>query len=160
MTRRSWVVRGLVMVLLAVAVNVVLDLVSRRHDVVLVTLAVICVVAALGLVVDGTASATSVSWSVDRLADARPARREATLASYERLLERHWASRDPDTALQQRLLALAERRLAQAHGADHEVRSERLRAALGPDLDALTDPRPRRLTTAQVSRVIDRIEEL
>ena len=161
MTRRRWIVRALVVVALAVAVNVLLDLVSRRHDVVLVTLAVVCAVAAVGLVLDGTGSTAPVSWSVERLADTRPVRREATLASYERLLERHWASRDPDTELQQRLLSLAERRLAQARGmAAAEDRAEGLRAALGPDLDVLADPRPRRLSAAQISRMIDRIEEL
>jgi len=160
MTRRGWIVRGLVVVVLAVAVNALLDLVSRRHDVVLVTLAVVCVVAAIGLVLDGTGSAAPVSWSVERLADSRPVRREATLASYERLLERHWASRDPDTALQQRLLSLVEHRLAQTGGMAAEDRTERLRAALGTDLDVLADPRPRRLSAAQISRVIDRIEEL
>lgn len=158
MTLRSWIVRGLTVVVLAAVVNVLLDLVSRRHDVVLVTLAVACVVAAASLVVEGTGATPSTSWSVERLADTRPARTEATLASYERLLERHWSSREPDTDLQQRLLSLAGRRLAQTHRT--EDREERLRAVLGPDLEVLVDPRPRRLSPARISRIIDRIEEL
>jgi hypothetical protein len=159
MSRRSWILRGLVVVGLAAAVNVLLDLVSRRHDVALVTLAVVCLVAALGLVADATGSTTGVSWSVDRLADTRPVRSEATLASYERLVERHWTSRDPDTALQRALLALAERKLGQAGGPE-DTHQESLRAALGPDLSVLTDPRPHRLGAARISRIIDRIEEL
>lgn len=158
MTLRSWIVRALTVVVLAVVVNVLLDLISRRHDIVLVTLAVVCVVAAGSLVVRGTGATPSPSWSVEPLADARPARTEATLASYERLLERHWSSREPDTDLQQRLLSLAGHRLAQTHRT--EDREKRLRAVLGPDLEVLADPRPRRLSPARISRIIDRIEEL
>jgi hypothetical protein len=158
MTLRGWVGRALTVVVLAVVVNVLLDRVSRRHDVVLVTLAVVCVVAALGVVVEGTGATPPVNWSVERLADTRPARTEATLASYERLLERQWTSREPDTALQERLLWLAGHRLAQTHRT--EEREERLRAVLGPGLDLLVDPRPRRLTPTQIGRIIDRIEEL
>ena len=158
MRLRRWIVRVVAVAVLAVVVNVLLDLVSRRHDVVLVTLAVVCVVAAVALVVEGTGAAAAPSWSVERLSDTRPVRREATLASYERLLERHWTSREPDTGLQQRLLSLAGRRLAQTHRA--EDREDRLRAVLGPDLEVLADPGPHRLSPARISRIIDRIEEL
>ncbi len=160
MTRRGWLSRGLLVVVIAVAVNVVLELVARRHDTVLVTLAAVCLVAAIGLVVDGASTVTATDWSVERLADVRPARTEATLAAYERLLERHWASRDVDTSLQRRLLALAKHRLAQSGAHPGGGSAERPDSPLGLDLAVLTDARPRRLRPAAISRVIDRIEEL
>jgi hypothetical protein len=161
MSRRRWLVRGLLVVVLAVVANVLLSLLSRRHDVVLVSLAVACGVLALVLVVDATATSGRIDWSVERLADTRPVRTEATLGSYERLLERHWASREVDTALQRRLLALAQRRLAQSTGPDGpDVTPAALGDRLGPELAALTDPVPRRLDPTEIGRLVDRIEEL
>lgn len=160
MSPRAWMVRGTLALVAAVVTNVLLGFLAGRHDVVLVTLAVVCVVACLGLVVDGAAELTAVDWSVEQLADARPQRPEATLSGHERLLERHWASREVDAGLQRRLLALAEHRLAQVHGLHRDTDAAAVRARLGPELVALEDRVPRRLSPSQIARLIDRIEEL
>lgn len=159
MTGPGWVARAVTAALAVVAANLALQLLARRHDVVLVSLAVVCVVALVWLVVDAASVLVPPEWSMAHLVDERPPPREGTLAAYERLLEAHWAGREPDTDLQRRLLAVAEHRVRQVHGlgdADRDV----VRARLGPELGALADPAPRRLSPGQVAAIIDRIEEL
>lgn len=160
MTRRSLLLRAVLALVVAVAVNGVLTLLSHRHDVVLVTLVVCCLVAVVAAVVDGAASLTPARWRTERLVDHPLPRPEATLRRYERLLEQHWAARRRDTDLQRRLLGLARRRLAQVDGPERTTDLGELRKRLGPGLAVLAEQAPRRLTPAQIDHIIDRIEEL
>ncbi|HET8602587.1 MAG TPA: hypothetical protein VFM09_01545 [Marmoricola sp.] len=160
MTRRSVLRRLALGLAAAVAANVVLSLVSRRHDVVVISLAVLCLVALGGALVDGSTSLAPARWTTDRLVDEPLPRSEATLGRYQRLLEQHWTARRLDDGLQRRLLALAERRLLQSRGLTRDTDPEEVRRRLGPELGSLEARAPRRLTPAQIDRIIDRIEEL
>lgn len=161
MTRRAVLLRVGAAVAAAVAVNVALVAVSRRYDVVVVTLVVFCLFAVVTALGDGLEAFVPVRWRTPAAVRVKEPPTEPTLARYERLLERHRVSRQVDDELQRRLLGLAERRLALVDGMVHELRTpEEVRRRLGPELAALMDHPPRRLTPAQITRIIDRIEEL
>ncbi|HEY6934299.1 MAG TPA: hypothetical protein VI452_12960 [Marmoricola sp.] len=160
MTRQTLLNRLALAAGVALAANVVLAFVAARHDAVALTLIVFCLVAVLGAVIDGSASLSPARWHVDQLAQEAPLRGEGMLAAHRRMLEDHWAAKQVTPDLQRRLLALAERRVAQAHGLTPGCDREELRDRLGPELQALAEQTPRRMTPAQVARIIDRIEEL
>ena len=114
-------------------------------------------VAAVGLVVDGLGTGDQ-SWTVQMARPASPPGQDPRFSLYLRTLESHLTAEAPEPALRDRLGELAERRLAQRHG----VRRDDPRAAglLGPDLTAVLDGPPRRLTRAEIDRCVRRIEEL
>jgi hypothetical protein len=157
---RTWRDRALLAAGLSVVVNVLLAVVADHHNAVVVTLMLVSVVAWGGLLLDALGSAEAAAWSAVLEPTGPPEREDPRLASYRRLLERHRFAREPDTVLQDRLLALADRRLAQVYGVRRSTDPERAHALMGADLAALDTPVPRRLTNDQIARLIDRIEEL
>lgn len=74
------------------------------------------------------------------------------------LLESHLSARTPDHALPDRLLELADLALRQRHHVG--VREPAARDLLGPDLCRILDEPPRRLSRAEITRCVTRIEEL
>ena len=114
-------------------------------------------VAAIGLVVDGL-GLHGETWSVETVRWAAPPGQDPRFSLYLRTLESHLTAQTPEPTLRDRFAELAERRLAQRHG----VRRDDPRAAelLGPDLTAVLDGPPRRLSRAEIDRCVRRIEEL
>lgn len=120
-------------------------------------LLVVVGVAAVGLVVDGLGG-EEPSWTVDMARWASPPGQDPRLAIYLRLLESHLTTATPDPALRDRLAAIAALRLQQGHGVAGP--GPRRDALLGPDLTAVLDGPVRRLSRAEITRCVQRIEEL
>jgi hypothetical protein len=120
-------------------------------------LLVLLSVVAVGLVVDGL-GVDDQSWAVDMARWATPPGQDPRFSLYLRTIESHLTAQSPEPALRDRLAELAGRRLEQRHG----VRRDDPRAAelLGPDLTAVLDGPPRRLSRAEIDRCVRRIEEL
>ena len=114
-------------------------------------------VAATGLVVDGL-GAEGQSWRVDMAHPATPPGQDPRFSLYLRTVEGHLTAATPDGTLRDRLAALAALRLEQRHGvAGPGPRRDEL---LGPDLTAVIDGPVRRLGRAELTRCVQRIEEL
>jgi hypothetical protein len=120
-------------------------------------LVVALVVATWGLVLDSLAD-TGPSWTVEAAHPARPPGQDARTARNLSLLENHVTARAPDGALRDRLAALADLVLRQRHGVGRE--DPAAAALLGPDLTAVLDAPPRRLSRPEIERCVRRIEEL
>jgi hypothetical protein len=121
-------------------------------------LVVALVVATWGLVLDSLAD-TGPSWTVEAAAHpARPPGQDARTARNLSLLENHVTARTADGALRDRLAALADLVLRQRHGVGRE--DPAAAALLGPDLTAVLDAPPRRLSRPEIERCVRRIEEL
>ncbi len=141
-------------------VTVVLYVVFARlefepHAFALALIVVVSVIAA-GLFVDGLGVETS-TWTVEVERWATPPGRDPRFSVYLRTIESHLSAQAPDANLRDRLGELAGRRLER-----HGVRRGDSRAAelLGPELTAVMDGPPRRLSRAEIDRCVRRIEEL
>ena len=114
-------------------------------------------VAAVGLVVDGLGG-DGPAWTVDMVRPATPPGQDPGLARYLRSIEHHLSADVPGPGLRDRLARLAELRLEQRHGVTgHGPRRD---ALLGPDLRSVLDGPTRRLGKAELTRCVQRIEEL
>ena len=114
-------------------------------------------VAAVGLVVDGLGTGDQ-SWTVEITRPATPPGQDPQFSRYLRTIESHLTAQTPEPALRDRLGELAARRLEQRHGVRRD--DPRADVLLGPDLTAVLDGPPRRLTRAEIDRCVRRIEEL
>lgn len=114
-------------------------------------------VGVLGLVFDALSDG-GASWEVVVEQPSVRTGGDPRLARYVSLLEAHRAARSRDTALRDRLAALADQVLRQRHGVprDDPAAAE----LLGPELAAVLDGEPRRLQPAEIDRYLTRIEEL
>ena len=100
----------------------------------------------------------SPHWDIDV---ARPATSEGLdrrTARFLGILESHLTARTPDPALADRLLELADLALRQRHHMG--VHDRAARDLLGPDVCRILDEPPRRLSRAEITRCVTRIEEL
>jgi predicted PurR-regulated permease PerM len=158
MTRRGLLTRVAFALAAAVVVNLALVFSTRHHDYVIVTLIVFCLVALIEAVAGSMSAAPPVLWGTQQPASEVPVPNEASLARYQRLLERQRVSRKHDDGLQRQLLALAERSLEQKHGLSRETDPDDVLQRLEPIVGILMPPR--RLTPTEVNRIIDKIEEL
>jgi hypothetical protein len=112
--------------------------------------------AAAWLIIDLVADSTA-SWRVHSDLPVTEGQLDPRLAAYLRTLEGHLTSSTPDAGLRDRLVVLADRRLAKRglRRSDREARD-----LLGPELaDALEGP-GRRMSIAEITRHVTRIEEL
>ena len=98
------------------------------------------------------------SWKVDSVVPSAQPGRDAQLASYLRILEGQLTAKTPGPVLQNRLAALADRRLMLHHGVRRD--DPRAVAMLGPELMRDLDGAPRRLSLDEVERHLTRIEDL
>ena len=157
MSRRGlwWRLGGAV--LLTAALYVFFAVMDFEPHLLPLALVVVVVVVAIGLLVDGLAI-DDHSWSVEMDRWATPPGQDPRFSLYLRTIESHLTAQTPEPALRDRLADLASRRLEQRHG----VRRDDPRAAelLGPDLTAVLDGPPRRLSRAEIDRCVRRIEEL
>lgn len=124
--------------------------------------AAVALVAALAWFVPAALDAAPADWRLASAAWSGRAGQDRRLAVLVRVVEGHLASRDPGPALHDSLRSLARGRLAARHGVPLDLpdADPRVAAALGPDLATLLATPPRRLRAEQVSRALDRIEEL
>lgn len=100
----------------------------------------------------------SPHWDVDSTRAATGEGLDRRTARFLGLLESHLTARTPDGALGDRLLELADLALRQRHHVG--VRERAARDLLGPDLCRILDEPPRRLSRAEITRCVTRIEEL
>ncbi len=82
------------------------------------------------------------------------------LAAYLRTLEGHLTSSTADAGLRDRLAALADRRLAKRGLHRDGPSGAEARDLLGADLAGTLDGPPRRMSVAEITRHVTRIEEL
>lgn len=154
--RRWWrrIAAGAVAFVLLELVLVIADL---DPDAARLGLLVAICVAVLGLVLDALADG-GPSWDVEV---ERPSLRESgdpRLGRFVNLLEAHLSARRPDSALRERLAALADRVLVQRHGLVRE--DPRAADLLGPEVAAVLEGPARRLAPGEIDRYLTRIEEL
>ena len=114
-------------------------------------------VAGLGMVVDGLGS-LGPSWAVAMVRPAVPPGQDQRFALYLRSVEHHLTADAPDPTLRDRLAVLAALRLEQRHGVTGP--GPRRDDLLGPELVAVLDGPVRRLGKNELTRCIQRIEEL
>ncbi|GAA4371484.1 hypothetical protein [Nocardioides caricicola] len=140
-----------------VVLELALVLAKTDPDPLRLALLVATCVGVLGLILDALADG-GAAWEVTVEQPSARAGGDPRLARYVGLLEAHRTARSQDTALRDRLAALADQVLRQRHG----VRRDDPRAAelLGPELVAVLDGAPRRLAPAEIDRYLTRIEEL
>ena len=126
------------------------------HALPLAVLVVVAVVA-VGLFLDGL-GIEDQNWVVETQRWVVPPGQDPRFSLYLRTIESHLTAQTPEPTLRDRLAELAARRLEQRHG----VRRGDPRAAelLGPDLTAVLDGPPRRLSRTEIDRCVRRIEEL
>ena len=154
---RRWWWRALVGVAIVVAVNALARVTDTQLDQLRLVLVVAVVVAAAGLVVDA-AQVEGVRWHVAAEPRDVQGSTDPRTASYLRVLESHLTSREPGSALRDRLGDLADHVLALRH--DLTRTDPGAVALLGPELHrVLTEP-PRRLAVDEIDRCVRRIEEL
>jgi hypothetical protein len=98
------------------------------------------------------------SWNVDPIIASAKQGRDAQFATYLRILEGNLSAKTPGPVLQNRLAALADRRLMLHHGLRRD--DPRAAALLGPELVRDLDGQPRRLSLDEVESHLTRIEAL
>jgi len=153
----SWPVRvGLLVGFTAVLYVVFRVFYYEPHLVPLALLVTVCT--AVGWMVVDVLGDLGPSWQVQAQADSVGTGQDARLATYLRVLEGHLTSTAPDDSLRDRLRQLADQRLLQRHGLDR-IDPEG-RARLGPELLAVLEGQPRRLSATELDRHVHRIEEL
>jgi hypothetical protein len=131
--------------LAAVAADVAL--LVRGGDLVLAGVTAVAVVIVVGLVLESVTQ-PATTWSRPVVDAPGPAAPDPGLSALRRLVTDNQTSRVADTRLQQRLARLVGAR-------------RRAGVTIDPELDRLcTEDRPIRFATAQVARIIDRIEDL
>lgn len=114
-------------------------------------------VALVGLVLDSLPD-VAPEWEVHVVRPATPPGQDHRTSLNLRILEGHLTARTPDSALRDRLGALADQVLRVRHDVDRE--DPRAADLLGPELHrVLTEP-PRRLGRDEIERCVRRIEEL
>lgn len=154
---RRMVVRGA----LAAAAYTLLYVVLRRLDfephAVPLLLLVVLALLVWRLVIDAL-DASPAEWQHRSTAPFQPPGQDVVLSGYLRLLESHAASREPEHALRRRLLSLGKARLEARLGmpADGRTSDERL----GPEWAAMRSDPDRHLSSAEIARLLTRMEEL
>jgi hypothetical protein len=119
---------------------------------------VIGVTAALVELVVSVLDPPRSSWHVDSVFVSTQPGRDAHFAIYLRILESNLSAKTPGPVLQNRLAALADRRLMLHHGLRRD--DPRGAALLGPELVRDLDGPPRRLSLDEVESHLTRIEAL
>ncbi len=150
-TRLGWLLAAVVGFNLAL---VVLDYEPRLVRVALLT--TVCI--AVTWLVSDVLGDLGPGWRVRLDAPLTEPGHDHRLAAYLRVVEGHLTSSTPDAGLRDRLARLVDHRLARRHGLRrHDPEAvERI----GPDLLAVLDGPPRRLSAAEIDRHVRRIEEL
>lgn len=110
----------------------------------------------LGVLLDGTVGEPA-QWGEQRPRPSRSRGRDATTASYLRVVEDHLTARDPSAALRDRMARLADQALAR-RGLDRHA--PEARDLLGPDLAAALGGPVQRMTRTRIERCVERIEQL
>ncbi len=157
MSRRGLLWRLGGAVVLTAVLYVVFSLMEFEPHALPLTLLVVVVVVAIGLFVDGL-GVDEQSWAVEMQGWATPPGQDPRFSLYLRTIESHLTAQTPEPALRDRFADLASRRLAQRHGV--HLGDPRAAELLGPDLTAVLDGPPRRLSHAEIDRCVRRIEEL
>ena len=157
MSARRVVRRGVAAALLFAALYVAFRVLDFEPHAAPLLLLVVVGVAAAGVVLDGLGG-DGPSWQVSMVRPATPPGQDRGFSLYLRSIEHHLSADTPDPGLRDRLARLAEMRLEQRHGVTGP--GPRRDALLGPDLVAVLDGPVRRLGKAELTRCVDRIEEL
>jgi hypothetical protein len=157
MSARTWRRRLLGGVVAYAALEAGLELAQADPDPVRLALLVASGVALLGLLHDAL-DGGAASWDVEVDVPSLRERGDPRLRQYLGLIEAHLAARSPDPALRDRLRRLTTQVLAQRHAVDRD--DPRAAELTGPDLSALIDGPPRRLSPAEIDRCLTQIEEL
>lgn len=143
--------------LLTAVLYVAFTLLEFEPHLVPLALLVVVAVAAVGLFVDGL-GVDDQSWTVQVERWAKEPGLDPRFSLYLRTIESHLTAQTPDATLRDRFADLAGRRLEQRHGV--RLGDPRAGELLGPDLTAVLDGPPRRLSRAEIDRCVQRIEEL
>lgn len=122
-----------------------------------VALLVLIGVALVGLVVDAI-SREAPLWAGAPVRPPVSAGRDAATQAFLRQLESHQDARHPDAAVRDRLRSLTGQVLLVRHGLHPD--DDDARARMGPELRAVLDDPPSRLTPRQIDRLLHTIEEL
>lgn len=155
--RRRWLWRGVLAVVLLVALDVALVRFDFAPDHLRLGLVVMLVFVVGALVVDCLGE-SGPPWTVEPARPLTVPGADPALAAYVRLIEGHLTAATPDTALRDRLRALCDERLARRNGLTRD--DPGAVALLGQDLvDDLAGP-ARRLTRQRIDDHLRRIEEI
>ncbi len=155
--KRAWMRRAGAGVVAFAGLEVLLVVVGADPDPVRLALLVAVGTAVFGVLVDALATPES-TWAVEV---ERPAAQESgdpRLVRNVALLEAHLSSRAPDHTLRDRLAVLTDQVLRQRHGVRRTDAAAR--DLLGPELTAVLDGPPRRLSRAEIDRCLTLLEEL
>ena len=154
---RLWLTRLATLVAVVTLLLLGLRWTEYQADEVRLSLLVAACLAVAWLVAD-TVTDSGPPWTVVGRAAPRAAGADARLTTYLRIVEDHYAAREPNASLRDRLATLAGQRLELHHGLT--LADPGARDLLGPELlSALTEP-PRRLRRAELDDFVTRIEEL
>lgn len=140
-----------------VGLGILLILVDADPDPVRLALLVAVGTAVFGVLVDalGTPEPT---WEVEVERPSAGESGDPRLVRNVALLEAHLSSRSPDHTLRDRLAVLTDQVLRQRHGVRRtDAAAQEL---LGPELTAVLDGPPRRLSRAEIDRCLTNLEEL
>ena len=155
--RGPWVLRLGWLLGSVVVLNLALIVLGYEPRLVRVALLTTVCVAVAWLVIDVLGD-LGPGWRVRIDAPLTEPGHDHRLAAYLRVVEGHLTSSTSDPALRDRLGRLVDRRLARRYGlARHDPEAA---ARIGPDLLAVLDGPPRRLSAAEIDRHVRRIEEL
>ena len=155
--RHTWVTRLGWLLAAVVGFNLALVVLDYEPRLVRVTLLTTLCIAVTWVVADVLGD-LGPGWRVRLDAPLTEPGHDHRLAAYLRVVEGHLTSSTPDAGLRDRLARLVDHRLARRHGLRrHDPEAvERI----GPDLLAVLDGPPRRLSAAEIDRHLRRIEEL
>jgi hypothetical protein len=154
-----WSVRLGVLAAVVVALHVLLTIFDYDPHPVRLALLTTVAMGATWLVSDVLVDA-GAAWNVYSEQPVSEGQLDPRLAAYLRTLEGHLTSSTADAGLRDRLAALADRRLAKRGLSRGGPSGAEARDLLGPDLAATLDGPPRRMTVAEITRHVTRIEEL
>lgn len=156
MSPRRWVGRLALGALLYAAIYGGALVEHTRPDPVRLALLVAVGVAVCGLLLD-TGAIGAAGWEVVHAYPVTPPGQDHGLSTYVRLVENHLTSRTADPLLQQRLRRLVEMRLARR---GLQLGDAGVDDLLGPAVRAVIDGPSRKLSPAQLTQCVRRIEEL
>ena len=156
MSRRRWVGRLVVGALLYAAILAGALVEHAGPDPVRLALLVGVGVAVCGLLLD-TAAIGAAGWEVVHEFPVTPPGQDHGLSTYVRLVENHLTSRTPDPLLQQRLTRLTALRLERRGLRRGDPGVDDL---LGPVVRGVIDGPVRKLSPAELTQCVRRIEEL
>lgn len=167
---RAWVGRLLVSVAAAVVLNLALDGLGVDHDVTLVGLLSVAMVAAGVLALTALELAPPAGWAARRRDVVTDSGEDSRTAILRHLVEIHQTSREADDTVLWQLADLAAARLRQQHGLRYADDPARVTELLGPDLAQLLARERRhryqpeasngRYQVRAMSEMVRRIEEL